>query len=102
METRSEWHGKVEIGIISHEGKEYAASGSLVTPEYAVGYMSKDMNEIRSWDGKHLGTARVTASWPIRSFISDRMYQVSATIDGIRYTGRTCGAEMIWRGKVSK
>jgi len=102
MNTRSEWNGKSEIGIFTHEGKEYAAGGSLVTPEYAIGYMSRDMRAILSWDGQTLGTARVTASWPIRSFMSDRMYQVSATIEGIRYTGRTCGAGMIWRGKARR
>lgn len=76
------------------------ASGGA-TGEWAVGYMSADMKRVTDWHGHLLGTARVVTSWPLQgSYLSDRMFQVEATIDGRTYTGRTMGANMLWRGRV--
>lgn len=92
---------KVEADCtIALEGKTFESGGAAVTPEYAIGYMSNDMKTVTTWHGEHLGNARVTASWRTpRSYVSDRCYQVEAVIDGRKYTGRTGGEGMIWKGK---
>ena len=96
----------IEYGTIVHEGHEYTAMGSHVTPEDAVGYAKIDEvdhwqpTSITSWEGKHLGYARITASWSTpQSYWSRRMYQIRACINGVWYTGRTAGNGMLWRGK---
>ena len=101
METRIEHDTLGEIGIIVHEGKEFAARGAVVTPTYAVAYPGKG-GILQNWEGKAIGTWRAIASWPIRSYMGSRMYQIRAWIDGRCYTGRGFGEGMIWRGKVRK
>ncbi len=65
-----------------------------------VAYMSADMKSVTTWDGEPIATAKVISSWPMpHSWVSNRQYQVEATISGVTYTGRTMGASMAWRGK---
>ena len=101
METRIEYDEVGEIGIIIHEGREYASRGATVTPTYAVAYPGKD-GILKNWGGKAIGTWKAVASWPIRSYMGSRMYQIRAWIDGRCYTGRGFGEGMLWRGKVCK
>jgi hypothetical protein len=56
---------------------------------------------IFNWHGdKKLGQIVRVTSWPTpRSYVSSRMYQITAGIDGVLYTGRSGGECMIWRGK---
>lgn len=72
----------------------------------ATGYLKQTDGKttITDWHGNHLGDAKIVASWslPRTSWISDRMFQVEATIDGVTYTGRSAGAGMFWRGKVKR
>ena len=86
---------------IEHEGKQFGAGGAYITPDYAIGYMSDDMQQIITWHGKVMGSARVVSSWPmpLNCWLTNRYYQVEATINGIRYTGRTAGDGTIWKGK---
>lgn len=91
-----------ESKIIEHEGREYAALGSYVTNERAVAYVGKGMRELTDWEGNVIGTCVITASWPIRSYVSNRMYQIRAHIGGRFYTGRSAGEGMIWQGKACK
>ena len=92
-----------EIGVFTYGGREYAALGSVVTDEYAVGYLAERDGHlvITSWDGTTvLGTAVITSTWRTpRSFVSSSMSQVVATIDGARYTGRCAGLSMLWKGR---
>lgn len=70
---------------------------------WIVGYLSQDMTRITDWHGVELGLARVKSSWRMpHGVLSDRQYQIEATIDGARYTGRSLGANMLWRGKRMK
>ena len=102
MKTRVERDAIGEIGIIVHEGKEYAARGAEVTPAYAVAYPGKD-GILKDWGGKAIGTWRAVASWPMpHAWIAPRMYQIEAVIQGRTYTGRGCGEGMLWRGKIKK
>ena len=90
-----------EIGIIINEGKEYGALGAFVSAEYATAYPGKD-GILYNWGTEKLGTWRIVASWPVRSWMGSRMLQIEAVIDGRTYTGRGFGEGMVWNGKIKK
>lgn len=55
---------------------------------------------LNDWNGNKIGTARIVSSWATpKSYVSSRMYQIEATIDGVRYTGRGAGSGMVWGGR---
>lgn len=97
---------------IEHEGQTFEAGGAVVTPEYAIGYcdglethyrgtFSTD-GVIMSWHGAVLGevyTCRRFSNWQPHLGLWCTMFQVTAIIDGVKYTGRTQGNGMIWKGK---
>ncbi len=68
-------------------------------PTQFLGYLGKDGKIYRWPGGKAIGTYKFTSSWKIDSYMSDRMYQVEAKIDGIVYVGRSLGTLMELRGK---
>jgi hypothetical protein len=72
----------------------------MVTSLFAVGFMSHDMESIVDHAGAFMGAAEIVTSWRIGAI--DRMYQVESVIASRRYTGRTLGAGMLWRGKIKK
>ena len=49
---------------------------------------------LTDWHGNHIGTCFLSSSWPIRSYIGSRMYQVYAKINGREYKGRSFGEGM--------
>ena len=49
---------------------------------------------LTDWHGNKIGHCAYSASWPIRSYIGARMYQIYATINGVHYTGRGFGKGM--------
>ncbi len=83
---------------IEHEGHAYTASGAAYTDDYCIGYPGTN-GVFADWHGNPLGTWREVSSWSIVSYISTRMYQIEATINGVTYTGRGLGLNMIYRGK---
>lgn len=52
--TRCERQGQIEIGIIEHEGREFAALGATVVGRNITGYTKQDRFGIRltTWCGK--------------------------------------------------
>lgn len=52
--TRCERQGQVEIGIIEHDGREFAALGASVVGRQITGYTKRDRYGIRlqTWCGK--------------------------------------------------
>ena len=84
--------------VFKHEGKSFVAGGAIVTPHCLVGYLAKD-GIIQDWHGKFLGVYAITATWKINSYISNVMHQVIASVNGVKYTGRSCGVGMIFKGK---
>ena len=86
--------------VFTHEGRTYEAGGAVVTPARAVGYVkaanerSGCVVEITDWHGRTIGHGVITAVWR-----TPRMMQVRAVIDGVAYTGRSCGNGMIWSGR---
>ena len=97
--------------VFEHEGRKFEAGGAVVTDDAAVAYLNignvtPDSPQQRigwmlvDWHGRKLGDVESITGWETpRSFVSNRMYQVTARINGIRYTGRSAGEGMIWRGK---
>ena len=87
-----------------HKGRAFTAGGAIVMPDFVVGYVGEKRDDgtraLTSWHGETLGTIRLTSSWATpRSFVSSRMYQAYAVVDGITYTGRTAGTGMSFCGK---
>jgi len=111
MQTRCEralsadGRGFAETGTVIFEEREFASGGAWYHPDAdrIVGYLSEDCRRLCTWSGEYLGTARVTARWRTpRSYVSSEMCQVEATVDGVTYTGRSCGGGMLYRGKRKK
>jgi hypothetical protein len=90
---------------IEHEGKVFESGGAIVTGSHAIAYPHFEREYVgacgllKDWHGNTIGTCHITASWRINSYMSNKMFQIAATIDDVRYTGRGCGSGMIWRGK---
>lgn len=90
---------KIEKATITHNGKKYTAGGAAVSAKAIVAYVGK-AGVLTNWKGKKIGTYRIVSSWRTpRSYISDRMYQLEATVKGRLYTGRSAGEGMIFKGK---
>lgn len=82
-----------------HEGQSFEAGGAAVTPAWIVAYPAKD-GVLTDWHGKPLGTWRATSSWRVGyPPCADRMYQIEAVVDGVKYTGRGQGVGMMYRGR---
>lgn len=98
---------KQEVGTFMFEGQEFCALGSIIdhAKGRAVGYPARDgeLLVLKSWGGRVIGTAgKVTARWPVTSWLGSHMEQMEFTIDGKRYTGRGFGTHTMWRGKLKK
>ena len=63
-------------------------------PERFVAYVSSDGASITTWAGDRLGSCWLGSGWSVNSYVSSRMYQVHATINGRTYTGRSAGRGM--------
>lgn len=109
---RSEWQtsadgaARVEVGTFVHEGKEYAATGAAVTPDYLACYPRAD-GTVADWAGNVLGTYRVVSSRPavffgVRSWQGSRYFYMRATVGGRVYALRGFGVGMLARGKAVK
>lgn len=49
---------------------------------------------LNTWLGTKIGTCFLSSSWPVRSRLEPRMYQVYAIVNGVDYTGRGFGEGM--------
>ncbi len=84
---------------VTHKDRTFEAGGAVVTPDYIVAYLAKD-GVLKDWHGKVLGSYKITATWKTpRSFISSEQHQVTAYVCGVRYTGRSGGIGLSYRGK---
>lgn len=52
---------------------------------------------LTDWHGNVIGECELTHAWRIKSYLSSHMYQIHATIDDRRYTGRGMGKGMVCR-----
>jgi hypothetical protein len=60
MSTRSERHGQTEVGIVSHDGREFAALGATVHGRNVTAYTKLDGHRIvlTTWAGKTMLACR--------------------------------------------
>lgn len=87
---------------IEHEGRTFSSGGAFVSPTHIIAYPGNN-HVLADWHGKPLGTWRITATWPTpNSYVSSKMHQIEATVDGVVYTGRGVGEGFIYKGKVKK
>jgi hypothetical protein len=92
-----------------HAGRKFEAGGAVVTDKFITAYLKamcswsshEHSGILTDWHGKQIGTYRVLSSWPIHSFITDRMYSVECFVNGVRYVGRSAGAGMAINAKRS-
>ena len=87
--------------VVHHEGRSFEAGGAVVSPDILIAYLGND-GVLQDWHGKQLGTYHITSTWSIHSWISTTMHQVEAIVAGVKYTGRSCGVGMIYRGRPKK
>jgi hypothetical protein len=85
---------------VEHDGRKYESGGVVVTDQFIVAYLGKG-DRLTDWHGNEIGTWTALSSWPIRSYITDRMYSVACVVNGVRYVGRSCGEGMSIRAKRS-
>lgn len=78
---------------IEHEGRKFESGGAVVTDQFITAYLKKG-NILTDWHGSQIGTYGVLSSWPIHSYITDRMYSVECFVNGVRYVGRGAGVGM--------
>jgi hypothetical protein len=87
---------------IEHEGRTFECGGAVVTPEAIVAY-PRAGGVLGDWHGRPIGTWRAVSRWKTpRSSMSLTMSQIEAVVNGITYTGRGAGEEMIFKGKVKR
>ena len=93
---------RIETGIVTHNGRDFVALGSVV--DHATGRVSGYVKgrTIATWDGTPIGTLREVSSWRIDSALSSRMFAYRATIDGFEYHGRGMGESMLVTLRASK
>lgn len=101
MQSRSETltatnGATVEVGTVVHEGREFAAQGSVIDEQTGVivGYPKGD--RLQTWGGKDIEglKLRVVSTWSVRSWIGSTMYAYSAVYNGRKYHGRGFGDGM--------
>lgn len=49
---------------------------------------------LNDFHGNKIGTAFISSSWRVYSFMGTHMHQIYATINGVQYTGRGFGEGM--------
>ena len=88
--------------VFMHEGKAFEAGGAVIADDLLIAYVGEN-GVLNDWHGNVIGAIKLTRSWKTpRSYVSDRMYQAYATVNGKTYTGRTAGVSMRFKGKPVK
>ena len=89
---------RVEVGTVEYGGRKFSNLGSTVDHERGVAAGYPKGTELQTWDGKKIGSCRVTSSWKQRtpgSTFKTEMFSYRCVIDGIPYVGRGQGDGMI-------
>lgn len=110
MNTRTERHttrdGFVEVGIVEHNGREYASGGASVSDTHLVCYprppqmvgtvYANDQahGQVTNWGDEVLGTYRITGYAGGFNGVKLTCYRVRLD-DGREYVGRGLGPGMI-------
>ena len=112
-ETRTVDGATVELATVVHGGREFTNLGAVVSEKYVAGYLQMDrdshgeqlntVGNLTDWQGNVIGTYRIVKIWRTpRSWVSDIMCAVHATVNGRLYKGRSAGTGMLFCGKLAK
>lgn len=92
-----------------HEGKRFEAGGAVVTDDHIVAYVGDPISPVgfdysrrhnlTDWHGKRIGSCRMDREWLVKG---TRIYQITAWVQGVVYTGRGQGQGMVFKGKRKK
>ena len=102
--------------VFEFEGRAFESGGSIVTEAFAIGYVDgledakigglrsanwRGAAVIKNWHGDQIiGRIIGAQSWRTpQSYVSGHMWQITAIINGLEYTGRSAGDGMLWRGR---
>lgn len=81
------------------DGKSFAANGASLVDGRLTAYLDVG-GALNDWKGNRLGDYKIVRTWNTpKSYVSDTMHQVVAKVDGVFYTGRSAGVQMIFNGK---
>lgn len=100
IQTKAANGADVEVGIVTFQGRDFAALGSVVDLSHGevCGYVKRcpvrGRYVLTTWAGECMYIElRPTATWRTpRSFVSTTMTSFKTVINGHRWTGR-CGGE---------
>lgn len=92
---------------IEHQGRKFTANGAFVSDSHLVCYLGErgtsvvHHGSVTTWSGEKIGVYRIDSSWRNpRGIFSTHTHQVTVWLkDGRRYTGRSQGPGMVFRGK---
>jgi hypothetical protein len=109
-ETRTTDNGaRVEVGTVTHEGRDFAALGSMVdeasglvcayvTERPDPAYRDGKRYVLTTWEGVELAPLRLVRTWQQQCYGGrTRIYAWSAVVQGRTYSGRNSGPTMIVR-----
>ncbi len=100
METRCERRGQLEIGVIDHNGRTFAAFGSSVNGRHVTAYTRKRHGQISltRWDGSSLFGSRTNT---VREFSDGSLAVVFRLTHGWFVVGYALGDDgMLFRGEL--
>lgn len=114
---------ETDCTITSPSGQQFTSGGAYITDDRAVVYLASDpipkptyrykgkpivthddwRAPLTDWHGNQVGLYYVISSWQTpSSYVSTRMYAITATINGRTYYGRTQGPGMVASLKAHK
>lgn len=105
MESRSVVHvapngAKVEVGVIVHEGQEFVALGSIISPAEGllVGYVTSDGKRLQTFNGETICDVQHVSYYCRRTkWHLVEMHCYRARYNGVAYHGRGSGPSMLLR-----
>jgi len=94
---------RVETGVVHHEGKAFAALGSVV--DVASGLVNAYVSEnggvytLTTWEGTPIAPLILTGKWQQWGLggVRNTIWAWRATVDGVRFSGRNSGPGMFIR-----
>jgi hypothetical protein len=94
----------VEIGTVTHDGKDFAALGAIVdeTRGFIQAYITLRQGVghfLTTWEGKEIAPVTCVRCWTQRGFYGSRvtLWAWRATVNGKKYHGRNAGPAMFVR-----
>lgn len=97
--TRSIKQGQIEVGILTHNGHDYAALGATICGHQITAYLKKDRGEyqLTRWNGEVMLTGRCEA---VKEFWSGALALMFRLSRNRFVVGYALGEGMLFRGEL--